>query len=340
MTRAGAVSYSAPRVDRSVTIPAPAKVNLHLEVRGSRADGYHDLLSLFVAVSLADTLRVRRAGPAGSFRLRGRFDVPAAANLVTRAVEAFRAETGVRDGLVAEVEKRIPAGSGLGGGSSDAAATLRALEALFAVALAPARRRALAESLGSDVPFFLEAAAALVEGRGERVQPLAPRTDFALVLVLPGVAVRTAEAFAWLDSDLARTGTGGEPHCHERSCFMPGKTRPRSPGDSAMTSTASFSAVFAVLRELRDGLLAAGASAARLTGSGSGLIGICRGRDEAEECARGLTAALPRAAPAARVQVVFPLASLTGFCYNRSMRIRQGEATHGDNGYSHQEGRG
>lgn len=333
--------YHRIAMQRLVTLEAPAKVNLHLRVGGLRADGYHDLVSLVCAVSLADTVVVRRAGPPGSFRLRGSFDVPVERNLVTLAVEAFRAETGCRDGVEAVVRKRIPAGAGLGGGSSDAAAALRCMEALFDATLGPARMRWLAAGLGSDVPFFLEGAAALIEGRGERVTPLAPRADFALVAVLPGMAVLTADAFRWLDED--RAAAGGDPGAH-----LLGREEVlrawEGDGEGILALANDFDAP--VLRRLpglaaaRDALLAAGALHAGLTGSGSALIGVCRGPAHAEACRRAFAAGATGRIAGARAVVLNPLASLPAICYNRSMRICQGEATHGDNGYSHQEGRG
>lgn len=328
-------------MQRRVILEAPAKVNLHLRVDGLRPDGYHDLLSIFCAVSLADTVTLRRSGPPGSLRLRGNVDVPAASNLVTRAVEAFRAETGIRDGVAAELRKRIPVGSGLGGGSSDAAAALRCMEALFEAPLAPARRLELASRLGSDVPFFLEGAAALVEGRGERVQRLGPRTDFALVAVLPGVAVATADAYRWLDADRAAGRRGAGPRALTRDevlaaweCGVAGHWGLSNDFDGPVLARVP------ALAACRDALLAAGALEAGLTGSGSTVIGVFAGRVEAEACRRALRDRRGGLPPGARPVVLIPLASLPAICYNRSMRICQGEATHGDNGYSHQEGRG
>ncbi len=303
---------------RSVTLDAPAKVNLHLQVLARRPDGYHDLVSLFHAVSLADTVTLCTAGPAEGFRLEGRFDLPSADNLVTRAVEAFRAETGVRDGIAATVEKRIPAGSGMGGGSSDAAAVLRGLEALFATGLAPRRLRALAAALGSDVPFFLESPAALVEGRGERVQPVSPRRDFALVAVLTGLAVRTADAFGWIDEDRAGGAVqrAGEPAAISREGLLrvwegqpPAQWGFRNDFDGPVLGR------FPALRAARDGLLAAGASRAGLTGSGSAVIGICPGAREADACLRAFVAAA-RGVSVPRAEVLIPLASLPVICYN------------------------
>lgn len=322
---------------RRLSVMAPAKVNLHLQVLGIRGDGYHDLFSVFQAVSLGDTLTLRTGGPAGSLEVRGRFDFPAGENIVARAVEAFRRETGVDVGVRIDVEKRIPIGGGLGGGSSDAAATVRGLEALFDLRLPAPRRRALAESLGSDVPFFLEAAAALVEGRGEQVHPLAPRTDFALVALFPPVTVRTVEAFQWLDESRP---AGPWPEMPAREEVL--GTYAARPIESWRFVNDFDEPVFSrlpLLRMLRDGLLAAGAACARLTGSGSTVIGVFEDAARARSCVRSMDGAGTAAGAGARAEVLFPLASLPSICYNRSMRIRHREATHGDHGYSHQEGR-
>ena len=150
---------------------APAKINLHLEIGSRRPDGFHELVSIFQAVNLFDTLLVRVAGGAGEMRLAGEFGFPPSQNIVTRAVEAFRAETGIADGLEVSVDKRIPMGAGLGGGSSDAAATLRCLRALLCPRLPMERMEALAASLGSDVPFFLGAAARAGRGKGRADHP-------------------------------------------------------------------------------------------------------------------------------------------------------------------------
>ena len=168
---------------QEVSVSAPAKINLHLGVLGARGDGYHDIVSLFQAVSLCDDISVSRGGTDGEIDLRGCSAVPVERNIITAAICGFRRETGLTSGVRVRVEKRIPMAAGLGGGSSDAAATLRCLCALFPDAMSPPAMLSLGAELGSDVPFFLVAAAALVEGRGERVCPVKPRTDYAVVAV-------------------------------------------------------------------------------------------------------------------------------------------------------------
>jgi 4-diphosphocytidyl-2-C-methyl-D-erythritol kinase len=191
---------------------APAKVNLTLAVLGPRPDGYHDLHSVMVPVDVADRLSVALAPPhAGdSLHVSGRDAGPVADNLVLRAIRAARqgarsawSGPGEPPPLAARLEKRIPVAAGLGGGSSDAAAAIGAATEAWGVDLDPAAMRAVAASVGSDVPFFLAGGPALVEGRGERVTPLPwvrDATDAfdrpALLLVTPSLAVPTPAVFA------------------------------------------------------------------------------------------------------------------------------------------------
>jgi 4-diphosphocytidyl-2-C-methyl-D-erythritol kinase len=190
---------------------APAKLNLTLAVLGARPDGFHDLHSVFVPLTLADRLSLAPMGPA-----EGRSDTlhvgagvdtgPPSDNLVLRGIAAARAAVG--DGpdrpatppLAARLEKRIPVAAGLAGGSSDgAAAFLGALEA-WGAELDPERQAGAAASVGSDVPFFLGDGPALIEGRGERVTRLQPlRGTPGVLLVTPAVAVRTPDVFAVFD---------------------------------------------------------------------------------------------------------------------------------------------
>lgn len=164
---------------------APAKLNLFLEVLGRRPDGYHEIDSVFAALDLADTVRVAPA-PSLSLTVEGRAAPADRTNLAWRAAEAL--------GVPARIHlvKRIPAGAGLGGGSSDAAAVLRALGGH----LPPERLREVAAGLGADVPFFLTGGTARCRGIGERVEPVpgAPRRRF--LLLLPEIAMTTAEVYA------------------------------------------------------------------------------------------------------------------------------------------------
>jgi 4-diphosphocytidyl-2-C-methyl-D-erythritol kinase len=185
---------------------APAKLNLTLSVGPLRPDGYHGLHSVMVPLALADRLSVSRAhGPADSLHVTGSTVSHRADDLVLRGFAAAR--TAVGRGveafpLAARLEKRIPVAAGLGGGSSDAAAALEAAFEAWGAELAWDERLRAASSVGSDVAFFLAGGPALVEGRGERVTPLAlPRGEPpGILIVTPALGVRTPEIFGRLDA--------------------------------------------------------------------------------------------------------------------------------------------
>lgn len=179
--------------------PAPAKINLALHVRARRVDGYHEIETLFAFLRDGDVLRLA-PGPA-SFEIEGPFASVLAGegdNLVTRAAQAFALAYAVQDQGAFILDKRLPVASGIGGGSADAAAALRALARLHGIPSQDPRLGACAESLGSDVPACLLGRTALGRGRGEQLQPLDGLSGMPVLLVNPGVAVSTAAVFrAW-----------------------------------------------------------------------------------------------------------------------------------------------
>lgn len=190
---------------------APAKLNLGLEILRRREDGYHEIETIFLPLRLADRLELRRA-PAGSgIRLAiAGAELPVdRENLVYRAAERACAELGVPADLEIALEKHVPIAAGLGGGSSDAAATLRALEALFEKPLGTAARQRIALELGADVPFFLDPKPALGRGVGERLEALAGVPEMFWVLVAFPFPISTAQAYkeAGLELTLPRRPT-------------------------------------------------------------------------------------------------------------------------------------
>ncbi len=176
---------------RSITIAAPAKLNLALAVTGKRSDGYHDLVSVFATLDLADDVRV---APYRALVVRNTMDVGPGEDLAGLAVRVLASAAGREAHAFVRIRKRIPIAAGLGGGSSDAAAVLRGLAALWGI---EADLVAIAARVGSDVPFFAAGAAvALVSGRGEVVTPLpGPREPVHVVVLRPPVRLRTAEVF-------------------------------------------------------------------------------------------------------------------------------------------------
>ena len=187
---------------RTVQVRAPAKVNLRLRILAREVSGFHQLETIFLRLELADVVRVRRAH-GHSLDVGG--DVSSAAlgpmeqNLAWRAASAYGDASGMRDGWAIELEKHIPVGGGLGGGSADAGAVLRALDAMSSAPLGEARLLALAATLGADVPFLTGThACALGWGRGERLLALEPPESRPVVLLVPAFGVNTAEAYGWL----------------------------------------------------------------------------------------------------------------------------------------------
>ena len=184
-------------------VAAQAKVNLRLRILAREASGYHQLETLFLRLELADTVRIRRTSRARSLDVAGDVDAsllgPVEQNLAWRAAAAYCEASGMSGGFGIELVKRIPVGGGLGGGSADAGAVLRALDTMNAVALGWSTLTRIAERLGADVPFLTsEVPYALAWGRGERLLALSPPPVRDVVLVVPAFAVHTAEAFGWI----------------------------------------------------------------------------------------------------------------------------------------------
>ncbi len=279
---------------REVAIKAAAKVNLHLEILGRREDGYHEIRSLFQAVSLYDEIVLRPAGAPNSLSIWGEFDFPREGNSIARAVGLFREKTDIRDGIDVEIHKKIPMAGGMGGGSSDAAAVLCGLMELFHAPLSGAELFALGGALGSDVPFFLSSAAALVEGRGEKVSPIAGRTDFALVAVIPQGGVSTQDAYRWADEEGASAAQMPRGTAAARARMTPqeiAETYRKPVEDWSFFNDFDpiISAKLPEIRRLVERIAGAGAVRPGLTGSGSTIIGVFPDRRTAGSCARALS---------------------------------------------------
>ena len=177
-----------------IELPAPAKLNLFLHVVGRRADGYHELQTVFQFVDLADRVRIARRADTTLRRTRAIPGVAEADDLAIRAAQLLRDECGVDEGVDIDIEKRIPLGGGLGGGSSDAASILVGLNRLWDLGMDADRLAALAVKLGADVPVFVHGLAAWAQGVGERLTPLTIEQPWYVLIVLP-VSVSTAGVF-------------------------------------------------------------------------------------------------------------------------------------------------
>ena len=175
---------------------APAKINLSLKILGRRNDGFHELDTLIAPISLYDGLRIDK----GRHGIKFRCDDPSVPhgddNLAVRAAKAFFETTKIEPAISIELKKKIPHGAGLGGGSSDAASVLLALNELFQAKLSREALTEIAEPIGSDVPFFLFQSAALCKGHGEMVSPVKLKRQFSILLLKPAFAVSTAWAYS------------------------------------------------------------------------------------------------------------------------------------------------
>jgi 4-diphosphocytidyl-2-C-methyl-D-erythritol kinase len=183
---------------------APAKINLSFQIRGRRADGFHEIETLMAPISLADRLTIEKTG-SDDGGIRFSCDDPSLPggedNLVVRAAKLFRQTAKATEGIEIALEKKIPHGAGLGGGSSDAASTLIGLNELFEAGLGQDDLLKLAGQLGSDVPFFIVRSAAVCRGRGEIVAPTSLATRFQLLLLKPDFGVPTPWAYRrWKES--------------------------------------------------------------------------------------------------------------------------------------------
>ncbi len=190
-----------------MTVKSFAKINLGLEIVGQRPDGYHDIRTLFQTVSLADELDFEPA-PDGLLDVAG--DDPGVAwdgtNLVHRAARLLQGEAGTAGGAKIAVRKRIPAGRGLGGGSSNAAVTLLVLNGMWGLGFAPGELAPLARVLGADVPFFLQGGLCLGEGIGDHLTPLPDRSPLACLFVFPPFPISTASVYAGVNASLTSPG--------------------------------------------------------------------------------------------------------------------------------------
>ncbi len=272
---------------RRARLRALAKINLTLEVLHKRADGYHEIRTIFQTVSLADTIELE-FNPARRARITIASSPEIPGNLAALAAEAVLDAARARGEVRITLRKRIPMGAGLGGGSSDAAAILLALPVLAGCVIESTRLHELAAALGSDVPFFLTGGAALGLGRGAEVYPLPEAAAGPALIVAPGIHVSTAEAYSALNRSLTSSAPSPTMKVSRLLALcLGGELRagdwPDQPGNDFE------SVVFErhpELRRFRDRLRRLGARPAMMTGSGASLFGIFPDREARERARR------------------------------------------------------
>jgi 4-diphosphocytidyl-2-C-methyl-D-erythritol kinase len=272
---------------QEVRIPAFAKINLRLEILGKRPDGYHELRTIFQTVSLHDDLRLRRAlKPGISLSVEGNRALsgePVEKNLVYRAVQALEQELKDSRGIEIGLKKKIPAGRGLGGGSSDAAAAMIGYLRLTGKKLAPERLMEIGASLGADVPFFLQGGRALGIGRGDEIYPLPDMETKSILIVSPAeIRVPTPDAYRWLNApELTKTAEN-----HKLWKFCASSWSVQGTGLLNEFEGAVFRQ-YPGLDQIKRELLQKGATEALLAGSGSAVIGVFPSPAKARRAAVG-----------------------------------------------------
>jgi 4-diphosphocytidyl-2-C-methyl-D-erythritol kinase len=253
-------------------VMAPAKLNLALLVGPVRPDGFHEIASLMAPVTLADRVVVERTPGAG---LDVVCDVaPGEHNLAAKLVRELEARLERTFEVRVAIEKRVPHGGGLGGGSSDAAATLIALERLFALQLSARLRHDVAAAVGSDVPFFLWPGPQLVMGRGLLLKEVA-LPDLHLVIAVPDLGLSTAAVYRWRDEDAETTLKEFAPQARALSARVQAAQTVEDVAALVHNDLeASVTARQPAVAQLRDRLSAEGALAAAMTGSGAAVFGL------------------------------------------------------------------
>ena len=264
---------------------AYAKINIGLYVVERRPDGFHNIETVFHRIAIADTLSLT---PAGEIRVSSSSpEAPSdSANICHKAAVLLQAHLKTSQGVHIHMEKQVPVGAGLGGGSADAACVLRELPALWGANVPDATLRAMALQLGSDVPYFLSPGSAVAGGRGELLRYFTLDVPYTILLCNPGIHVATGWAYGRI-----RPGTEGKPE-DLAAIVRGGMSDPSLLGHHLRND---FEAVVfpahPEVRQIKEGMLSAGAVFAMMSGSGSTVYGFFREADTAERCARPLEAA-------------------------------------------------
>lgn len=271
-----------------LTLPSFAKINWTLEILGKRPDGYHELRTLLQTVSVADELTFELAGQGIEIRC-DHPDVPCdETNLVHRAATLLDEFTGAGKGVRITINKQLPVAAGIGGGSSNAAVTLIALQKLWNVPIAPRDLFSLGAKLGADVPFFFIGGTCLGVGRGDEIYPLADINEEFLLLVNAGIAVPTRDVYANLPPELTKQSAVAKMPLSLEAAYA----AIARPGEPLPLSNDLESPVFVrhpLLIEIKERLKRTGARGVLMSGSGSTIFAIFDSADERDGANRDLS---------------------------------------------------
>lgn len=259
-----------------ITLHAYAKINLGLRIIGILPNGYHAIHSLFLPIrGLHDILTFKSNDSSIEFSSNDALGIASDDNLIVKAAKSLQYVAGISQGATIILDKRIPAGAGLGGGSSDAAFTLRGLSKLWNLNLKPSDLQDIALHLGSDVPFFLQDHAAIVEGQGEKILPIEITMDAWIVIVFPGIHIGTAWAYAQVKEYA--------PHSFRRFDTLIQDSQIVLDSEYFVNDFEKpIHAVYPALSKIKSTLMKAGAQIALMSGSGSTMFGVFTNKVEAE----------------------------------------------------------
>ena len=261
-----------------ISLKAPAKVNLFLEILGKRDDGYHEIETIMQEIDLADSLQFEETQEGVTLECNDK-NIPANQdNLVCKAANLILEECGIKKGVLINLEKNIPVGAGLGGGSSDAATTLKALNSLWKVGLNNEELMEFAAKLGSDIPFFINGKTALCRGRGELITPVEVRNRMDYIILFPRVHISTETIYKNLKIDLTKKRK-------DVSFFLDALKYSEVAGISKLLFNRLEEIIFATypdLLQVKSTLESFDFCGLSISGSGSAFFGLCNDRHQAE----------------------------------------------------------
>jgi len=261
-----------------ISLKAHAKVNLFLEILGKRDDGYHEIETIMQEISLADNLQFEEIQEGIKLECNNKNIPINQDNLVCKAANLILKECGIKKGVLINLEKNIPVGAGLGGGSSDAAATLKALNSLWKVGLNDGDLIEFAAKLGSDIPFFINGKTSLCSGRGEVISPVKVRDRMDYLILFPRVHISTETIYKNLKIDLTKKRK-------DVSVFLDALKYSEVDGISKLLFNRLEEVIFATypdLLQIKSSLESFDFCGLSISGSGSAFFGLCKDRHQAE----------------------------------------------------------
>jgi 4-diphosphocytidyl-2-C-methyl-D-erythritol kinase len=261
-----------------ISLKAPAKVNLFLEILGKRDDGYHEIETIMQEIDLADSLQFEETQEGVKLECNDKNIPVNQDNLVCKAANLILEECGIKKGVLINLEKNIPVGAGLGGGSSDAATTLKALNSLWKVGLSNEELMEFAAKLGSDIPFFINGKTSLCRGRGELIAPVEVRSRMDYIILFPRVHISTETIYKNLKIDLTKKRK-------DVNFFLDALKYSEVASISKLLFNRLEEVIFATypdLLQVKSDLESFDFCGVSISGSGSAFFGLCNDRHQAE----------------------------------------------------------